>query len=62
VFVVVAVAGAFGFVVFLAANAPEVETARIARPTRIVFFMGTPSLSRTARSQSTVCLPCDGFS
>jgi hypothetical protein len=39
VFVVVAAAGAFGFVVFLAANAPEVETARIARPTRTVFFV-----------------------
>src|SRR5829696_5909610 len=36
--VAAAVAGAFGFVVFLAAKAPEVETARIARPTRIVFF------------------------
>jgi hypothetical protein len=41
VFVVVAAAaaGAFGFVVFLAAKAPEVETAKIARPTRIIFFM-----------------------
>jgi hypothetical protein len=29
-----AAAGAFGFVVFLAAKAPEVETAKIARPTR----------------------------
>ena len=31
--------GAFGFAPFFAAKAPEVETARIARPTRIVFFM-----------------------
>jgi len=38
VFVVVAAAGAFGFVAFLA-KAPEVETARIARPIRIIFFM-----------------------
>jgi hypothetical protein len=38
VVVVVAAAGAFGFVAFLA-KAPEVETARIARPTRIIFFM-----------------------
>ena len=37
--VAAAVAGAFGFVVFLAAKAPEVETARIARPTGIIFFM-----------------------
>jgi hypothetical protein len=29
---------AFGFVAFLA-KAPEVETARIAKPTRIIFFM-----------------------
>jgi hypothetical protein len=36
--VVVAAAVAFGFVVFLA-KAPEVETARIARPTRMIFFM-----------------------
>jgi hypothetical protein len=39
VVVVAAAAGAFGFVVFLAAKAPEVETAKIARPTRIIFFM-----------------------
>jgi hypothetical protein len=39
VVVVAAAAGAFGFVVFLAAKAPEVETAEIARPTRIIFFM-----------------------
>jgi hypothetical protein len=40
VFVVVAAAaGAFGFAVFLAAKAPEVETAMIARPIRISFFM-----------------------
>jgi hypothetical protein len=40
VFVVVAAAaGAFGFAIFLAAKAPEVETAKIARPTRIIFFM-----------------------
>ena len=38
VVVVVAAAVAFGFVAFLA-KAPEVETARIARPTRIIFFM-----------------------
>jgi len=36
--VVAAAAVAFGFVAFLA-KAPEVETARIARPTRIIFFM-----------------------
>jgi hypothetical protein len=34
-----AAAGAFGLAVFLAAKAPEVETAKIARPTRIIFFM-----------------------
>src|SRR4029079_11033843 len=36
--VVTAAAGAFGFAAFLA-KAPEVETARIARPTRMIFFM-----------------------
>jgi hypothetical protein len=36
--VVAAAAVAFGFVVFFA-KAPEVETARIARPTRTSFFM-----------------------
>jgi hypothetical protein len=40
-----AAAGAFGFVVFLAAKAPEVETAKIARPTRIIFFMLKLSLT-----------------
>jgi hypothetical protein len=45
VFVVAAAAaGTFGFVVFLAAKAPEVETAKIARPTTIIFFMLTLSL------------------
>jgi len=39
VVVVAAAAGAFGFAVFLAAKAPEVETAMIARPIRISFFM-----------------------
>jgi hypothetical protein len=34
----VAAGGAFGFDAFLA-RAPEVETARIARPTRIAFFI-----------------------
>ena len=34
-----AAAGAFGFAVYLAAKAPEVETAMIARPIRISFFM-----------------------
>src|ERR1700741_1768636 len=38
VVVVAAVAGAFGFDAFLA-KAPEVETARIARPTRTIFIM-----------------------
>jgi hypothetical protein len=36
--VVAAAAVAFGFVAFLA-KAPEVETARIARQTRTIFFM-----------------------
>jgi hypothetical protein len=35
---IVAAAGAFGFAAFLA-KAPEVETAKIARPTRRTFFM-----------------------
>jgi len=52
VFVVVAAAaaGAFGFAVFLAAKAPEVDTARIARPTKIAFFiLSSPSIwKRTA--------------
>jgi hypothetical protein len=39
VVIAVAVAAvAFGFVAFLA-KAPEVETARIAKPTRTIFFM-----------------------
>jgi len=44
-----AAAGAFGFDAFLA-NAPEVDTARIARPTRIAFFiLSSPSIwKRTA--------------
>jgi type IV secretory pathway TrbD component len=37
--VLVAAAVAFGFFMWLLAKAAEVETARIARPTRMIFFM-----------------------
>jgi hypothetical protein len=59
VVVAAAAAGAFGFVVFLAAKAPDVETAKIARPTRVIFFMlSSPfSLEKWTRQQSSIKLP-----
>jgi hypothetical protein len=44
-------AAAFGFVAFLA-KAPEVETARIARQTRTIFFMLSSPLTCAAASKS----------
>jgi hypothetical protein len=41
-FVVAAAAAAFGLAIFLAAKAPDVETARIARPTRMLFIVQLP--------------------
>src|SRR4051812_44516617 len=38
-FALAAAAGAFGFAPFFAAKAPEVETARIARPTTMIFVI-----------------------
>ena len=55
----VAAAGAFGFDAFLA-KAPEVETARIARPTKIAFFiLSSPSTwsGRRSRRQFTPTWP-----
>jgi hypothetical protein len=49
--VVVAAAAAFGFIAFLA-KAAEVETARIARPTRMIFFM-LSSLEKDAQQSTT---------
>jgi hypothetical protein len=49
--VLVAAAGAFGFIAFLA-KAAEVETARIARPTRMIFFM-LSSLEKDAQQSTT---------
>jgi hypothetical protein len=50
--VLVAAAGAFGFFAWLLAKAAEVETARIARPTRMIFFM-LSSLEKDAQQSTT---------
>jgi hypothetical protein len=50
--VLVAAAGAFGFFAWLLAKAAEVETARIARPTRMIFFMFS-SLEKDAQESTT---------
>src|SRR5690349_165427 len=47
---VAAAAGAFGFDAFLA-MAPEVETARIAKPTIMTFFMLAPLVEKTPLSR-----------
>jgi hypothetical protein len=50
---VAAAAGAFGFFAWwLLAKAAEVETARIARPTRMIFFM-LSSLEKDAQQSTT---------
>ncbi len=46
--VLAAAAGAFGFAACFLAKTGEVETARIARPTRMIFFM-LSSLEKNAR-------------
>jgi hypothetical protein len=48
--VLVAAAGSFGF--FALAKAPEVETARIERPTRMIFIM-LSSLEKDAQQSTT---------
>jgi hypothetical protein len=50
--VLVAAAGAFGFFRWLLAKAAEVETAKIARPTRMIFFM-LSSLEKDAQQSTT---------
>jgi hypothetical protein len=50
--VLVAAAGAFGFIARLLAKAAEVETARIATPTRMIFFM-LGSLEKDAQQSTT---------
>src|ERR1700692_2948725 len=50
--VLVAAAGAFGVIAWLLAKAAEVETARIARPTRMIFFM-FGSLEKDAQQSTT---------
>jgi hypothetical protein len=50
--VLVAAAGAFGFTARLLAKAAEVETARIATPTRMIFFM-LGSLEKDAQQSTT---------
>jgi hypothetical protein len=50
--VLVAAAGAFGFIACFLAKAAEVETARIARPTRMIFFM-LSSLEKDAQQSTT---------
>jgi hypothetical protein len=51
--VLVAAAGAFGFIAWLLAKAAEVETARIARPTRMIFFMLSSLEKKDARQSTT---------
>jgi type IV secretory pathway TrbD component len=50
--VLVAAAGAFGFFAWLLAKAAEVETAKIARPTIMIFFMRS-SLENDAQQSTT---------
>ena len=52
VLVLVEAAGALGFAACFLAKAAEVETARIARPTRIIFFM-LCSLEKDAQQSNT---------